>query len=267
MMGMLRHLLAGAAIVLGLSACGRSGTADGAPPPLRVGMELSYPPFEMTDPQGQPAGVSVDLANALGAALGRKVEIRNIAFDGLIPELKTGRIDLILSSMTETPERGQSIDFSEPYVHTGLALLAAKAAPISSVDDLNQPGRRVAVKNGTTGQLYARDHLPQAQVLVFDSEEAAVLEVAQGKADAFIYDPMSVLQNAARHADTTRAILKPFQEEAWAIGLRKGDDGLRGQVNAFLHDYRAQGGFDALGEKYLHEEKEAFRRQGIPFVF
>jgi len=230
-------------------------------------MELSYPPFEMTDPQGKPAGVSVDLAEALGAALGRPVEIRNISFDGLIPELKTGRIDLILSSMTETPERAQSIDFSEPYLHTGLALLVGKNSAVASVGDLDQPGRRVAVKNGTTGQLYARDHLARAQVLVFDGEEAAVLEVAQGKADAFIYDPMSVLRNAARHGEATRAILQPFQEEAWAIGLRKGDDALREQVNAFLRDYRARGGFDALGEKYLHEEKEAFRRQGIPFVF
>src|SRR5271170_5054423 len=71
---------------------------------LIVGMDLSYPPFEQFDRNGNPTGVSVDLANALGENLHRKVVIRNIRFDGLIPELKTGGIDLIISSMTATKE-------------------------------------------------------------------------------------------------------------------------------------------------------------------
>lgn len=251
-------------LFLALAACTRQ---PAGPHPLVVGMELAYPPFEMTDAQGQPAGVSVDLARALGVALGRPVEIRNISFDGLIPSLQAGKVDCILSSMTVTPERARAVAFSEPYLHTGLALLVAKDSPIASVADLDQAGRRVAVKNGTTGQLYARDHLTHAQVLVFDSEAAAVLEVAQGKADAFAYDQMSVFQQAQRHADTTRALLQPFQQEAWAIALRPGDDALRGQVNAFLRDYRAHGGFDALGGRYLPEQKAAFAKLGIPFVF
>ena len=111
-----------------------------------VGMELNYPPFEMVDPQGQPTGVSVDLANALGQHLQREVRIENIPFDGLIPALKTGKIDLIISSMTETPTRAQSIDFSEPYVRTGLCLLVNKKAAIRSIDDADQPGHSVAVK-------------------------------------------------------------------------------------------------------------------------
>ena len=86
-------------------------------------MELSYPPFEMTDPQGRPTGVSVRLAEALAKHLGRELVVENIAFDGLIPALKTGKIDCIISSMTATPERSRSIAFSEPYLKTGLALL------------------------------------------------------------------------------------------------------------------------------------------------
>jgi polar amino acid transport system substrate-binding protein len=81
---------------------------------LVVGMELNYPPFEMVAPDGNPAGISVEMAQALAKSLGREVQIQNIPFDGLIPALKTGKIDLIISSMTETPERAQSIDFSDP---------------------------------------------------------------------------------------------------------------------------------------------------------
>ena len=78
-------------------------TAKAAPPILRVGMELSYPPFEMTNTAGQPEGISVELAKSLGESLGRSILIENIACDGLIPALRTGTIDCIISSMTSTP--------------------------------------------------------------------------------------------------------------------------------------------------------------------
>src|SRR5690348_12058439 len=86
---------------------------------LRIGMELTYPPFEMVDEAGHPAGISVDIAKALGDYLGKKTVIRNIPFVGLIPALKSWKIDLIISSMTVTDERRRSIDFSDPYLRTG----------------------------------------------------------------------------------------------------------------------------------------------------
>src|SRR5438552_11375611 len=91
------------------------GCAPATKEKLIVGMELAYPPFEMTDPQGRPTGVSVDLARALGKFLGQEIQIQNLPFDGLIPSLQTRKIDLIISSLTATPERAKSIDFSDPY--------------------------------------------------------------------------------------------------------------------------------------------------------
>jgi polar amino acid transport system substrate-binding protein len=232
---------------------------------LIVGMELAYPPFEMTDTSGRPTGVSVDLANELGKALGKKIVIQNMAFDGLIPALKTGKIDLIISSMTANAERAKSIDFSDPYLITGLCLLVKKGSPVKGIRDLDQPGRSVAVKKGTTGHAWASKNLTKARVLVLDKEAAAVLEVVQGKADAFIYDQMSTYQNWQKNQATTRAILEPFQKESWAVGIRKGNDDLRKKVNAFLADFRKNGGFDKLGDRYLKEQKEAFKKLGYPF--
>jgi polar amino acid transport system substrate-binding protein len=123
------------------------------------------------------------------------------------------------------------------------------------------------VKQGTTGQSYARDHIQRATVLVLDKETACVLEVAQGKADAFIYDQMSTYSNWKKNPDTTRPLLRPFQAESWAIGLTQGNTQLKDQVNAFLKDFRAVGGFDRLGDKYLSEQKAAFKQLGVPFVF
>src|SRR3984885_8198563 len=111
---------------------------------LIVGMEMSFPPFEMLDASGQPAGVSVDVARAMGQYLNRPIRFENIPFDGLIPSLKTGKIDLIISSLTMTEDRQKSIDFSDPYLKMGLAILANQKTDIQSINDVDKPGRNVA---------------------------------------------------------------------------------------------------------------------------
>tara|TARA_B100000900_G_scaffold388098_1_gene379858 strand:- start:1761 stop:2606 length:846 start_codon:yes stop_codon:yes gene_type:complete len=234
---------------------------------LVVGMELSYPPFEMTDENNKPTGISVEMAQALANRLGKNLRIENIPFAGLIPALKTGKIDLIISSMTHTEERAQSISFSNPYLHTGLCVLVSQSGDSNSIEDIDQFGAKVAVKQGTTGHIYANANLKKAEILIFDKESAASLEVAQGKVDAFIYDQISIYLNWKKHSDTTRALLNPINSESWSIGIRKGNDGLATQVNQFLADYEASGGFDQLGDKYLSEQKAEFKKLGFPFFF
>jgi polar amino acid transport system substrate-binding protein len=133
--------------------------------------------------------------------------------------------------------------------------------------DIHQPGKTVVVRQGTTGEVFARANLQQARVLTLEKENACVLEVVQGKADAFIYDQMSVFQNARRHSAKVRALLAPLQQESWAVALRPEDTALLEQVNAFLAKFRADGGFNELSNRYLADEKAAFEAQGISFVF
>jgi polar amino acid transport system substrate-binding protein len=261
-----RSFLALSFALSGLSRALETAGRAAPPAPLVVGMELAYPPFEMADTDGKPSGVSVDLAQALGEHLHRPIQIQNMPFDGLIPSLKTGRIDLILSSMTATAERARAVTFSDPYLTTGLCLLVGKSAPLQSIEDADQKNRVIAVKQGTTGHLYARN-FKNAKVLVLDREAACVLEVTQAKADAFLYDQLSVLKHAEQNPNTTRALLRPFQIESWAIAVRKGNDALRDAINDFLRQFRASGGFDRLADRWLQEPKKAFQRLGVPFVF
>ncbi len=252
-----------AAVAMMLSACSHHDASS----PIIIGMELNYPPFEMTDGSGQPAGIGVEMAQALADYLHRPLSIQNMPFEGLIPALKTGRIELVISSMTATDERRQSIDFSDPYLNTGLAILCKKSGPIQSIADVDKPGVIVVVKTGTTAQTYTRDHFKNATTLPLQQDTACALEVIQGKADAFLYDQMSIYQFAKKNPDTTRGLLDPFQKESWAIGIRKGNTDLETQVNAFLADFKAKGGFDKLGDKYLKDDKEAFKQMGFPFYF
>lgn len=235
--------------------------------PLCVGMEFSYPPFEMVCNDGTPCGISVDIATAFGKFLERPTKIENISFTGLIPSLKNGTVDLIISSLTVTEERKRAIDFSEPYVTSGLCLLISLRSQVNDIQDVNKSGIAVVVKSGTTGELYARKHLSQATVRVLDKEAMCVLEVIQGKADAFIYDQLSVYTNWQKNRTTTKANLVPFEKAYWAFGIKKNNPELLEKANQFIKKFREEGGFERLAEKYIPEQKKAFKELGVPFVF
>jgi len=236
--------------------------------PLVVAMELAYPPFETKDDAGSPSGVSVDFAKAFGEYIGRDVVIENTAWDGLIPSLQTGKADMIVSSMTITEARKETVGFSAPYANALLAILANKDSGISSIDDLNQPGKKVAVKLGSTGDTYAQASLPNAERIVLADESACVTEVVQGKADAFIYDQLTIYRNWKANEDATIAVFIPFQDvEQWGVAVKKGNKELLDKLNEFIPKFTGEGGFDKLTEKYLSQEKAAFDELGFQWFF
>lgn len=235
---------------------------------LKVAMELAYPPFETKDDAGNPEGLAVDFIRDFGAAYGYDVQIENTAWDGLIPSLQSGKADLVISSMTITDERKQSVDFSDAYAMAQLAILANADSGVASIDDLNQPGKKVAVKTGSTGDVYATKNLTNADIVRLADESACVTEVVQGKADGFLYDQLTIYRNHQANPDTTEAVFIPFQDpEEWGIAVKKGDTELLDQLNAFIAQSKTDGEFDRLTEKYLSEEKKAFDQYGFKWFF
>jgi polar amino acid transport system substrate-binding protein len=227
--------------------------------PLVVAMELAYPPFETKDVSGNPSGISVDFAKALGKSMGRDVKIVNTAWEGLIPSLQTGKVDMIISSMTITDSRSLVVDFSVPYANSLLGILVNKDSNIQSVEDLDVKGMKVAVRAGSTGFIYAKNNMKNAEIITLADESACVTEVAQGKADGFFYDQLTIYRNWQKHPDTTRAVFVPFQDnEKWGVAVKKGNTELLEKINAFIPEFTANGEFDKLSDKYLLEEKKAF---------
>ena len=260
--------LAAVFLLVILAAVWTGGCSIAKKDTLTVGMELAYPPFETKDENGEPYGVSVELALELGKFLGRPVKIENINWTGLIPALETGRVDVVNSSMTVTEDRKIQVDFSDPYATAYLALLVNRETPAESVEDLNREGVVIAVKMGTTGHIYAENNLQKADLTVLSSENACVTEVIQGKADAFIYDQLTIYRQSKLHPEETKALLIPFQEgEKWAAAVKKGNSELLQQINEFIRHYREEGGFERLTEKYLAEEKEVFDSLGFRWFF
>lgn len=256
--------------MMALVSCGGSenATDNASDQPLIVAMELAYPPFETKDEAGNPTGISVDLAKAFGEYIGREVQIENTAWEGLIPSLQTGKADMVISSMTITDERDKVVDFSTPYANSMLAILTNKDAGIRAAEDLNQSGKVVAVKTGSTGHSYAQANLSNAQILALADESACVTEVSQGKADGFIYDQLTIYRNWKNNEDSTAAVFIPFQDvDKWGAAVAEGNSELKAQFDTFIADYTANGGFDTLTEKYLADEKKAFDDFGFKWFF
>lgn len=255
----MKHLIS-LLVLFTLCACSRSNK-------LIIGTDATYPPFEFVDETGQITGVDIEVGREIGKALGREVEFRNINFDGLITALRTGSIDLVISALSVNPERKQSIDFSEPYVKTGLAILAAKDSTVQSAADLKTPGRKIVVRLGTTGESWARENLKDAKIISLDADVSCVMEVVNANVDAWIYDQVSIMNHHAKHPEKTRALLAPLREEVWAVGLKKGNEELKNKVNEVLARMRKDGSFTKLAGRFMAKEQAMMTAQGLPLVF
>lgn len=255
----MKRLLSLLAVVL-LSACSRSDK-------LIIGTDATYPPFEFVDEQGQLAGVDVELGREIGKALGKEVEFRTINFDGLQTALLTGSIDLWISAVSATPERRKAVDFSDPYVKTGLSVLLAKNSPVVNSEDLKAPGRKLVVRLGTTGESWARENLKDAQIKALDNDTSCVMEVVNGNVDAWIYDQVSIMRHHAEHPEQTRSLLTPLREEVWAVALPQGKPELKAKLNDVLARMKLDGSFKRLADRFMAKEQKMMAEQGVPFVF
>jgi polar amino acid transport system substrate-binding protein len=234
---------------------------------LIIGTDATYPPFEFVDEKGEITGVDIEIGKEIGKALGRKVEFKNINFDGLQTALLTNALDLVISSVSATPERREAVDFSDPYVKTGLSVLVAKDSPVLKSADLQAAERKIVVRLGTTGETWAREHLKNAKIKALDNDTSCVMEVVNGNVDAWIYDQVSIMRHHAEHTEKTRALLTPLREEVWAVALRHGDAEMKTKINEALARMKADGSFKRLADRFMANEQKMMADQGIPFVF
>lgn len=268
-------LVAAVLLAAGLAGCSGGGSADDAASggesggkTLTVAMELAYPPFETRDEAGDAYGISPAFMQKFADAYGYDLVIENAAFDGLIPALQTDKADAVMSSITITDEREAEVDFTDPYAVAQLAILANAQSGIGSIDDLNQPDKTVAVKTGSTGDVYATKNLTSAQIVRLADESACVTEVVQGRADGFLYDQLTIYRNNQANPDTTEAVFIPFQDpEYWGIAVADGNDELRAQLNEFIEQCKQDGTFEELTQEYLADEKAAFDELGFRWFF
>lgn len=237
------------ALILGLSACGKSGNSGDKV--LRVGAETTFPPFEYQE-QGSSeyTGFDMDLIRAIAKELGLSVEIKSMQFDGLIPALQAGNIDAIISAVTITDERKAKVDFSDPYYNSGLAIVVSRDnTAVKSFKDLE--GKKLAVQIGTTSASEAKK-IKNAVVREFNSTSDAYLELKAGGADAVIND-LPVSQDFLNKGGNAYAKLvgEILNSEQYGIAVKKDNADLLKKINAGLAALRKNGEYDKLYVKWF----------------
>ena len=270
-----RHFTFGLMIlVVAAFAVGAGGTGEAAPEqePLRVGMDLRYPPFETQDASGVPFGISVDVAKAFGEYLGRPVEIVDTNFASLIPALNAGEIDVIIASMSRTAERQQAIDFTEPYFYFKIISLVNREFAEANGITIDSPKEALTALSqtrftGITGQVSAS--IPQSLgfgVEIATNLEASVLNVVQGSSDVLMMSAFPVTRGYLANPEDTIVLWDPFVSSPIAMGVRKGEAELLAQANAFIAAMSQSGGvYDALRARWDGEVQTLLGRYGLEF--
>jgi polar amino acid transport system substrate-binding protein len=170
---------------------------------LVVGTAASMPPFNMTTRSGEVIGLDVDLAEKISNALGVKLRLAAMPFAELLPALEAGRVDMVLSSMTITPERNMKAAFAGPYYISGKAFLTKLDAIAASknTEGVNNPQTRLAVLKGSTSQAFLEKAMPLAKVVATKDYDEAISLVIQGKVDALVADYPVCVISVLRHPD------------------------------------------------------------------
>ncbi|MEK3993935.1 transporter substrate-binding domain-containing protein [Psychrobacillus sp. FSL K6-2365] len=207
---------------------------------LIIGMSPGYFPFDMKDPNGDFVGYDVDTANALAAALGEdiKVEFKQFTFDGLVPALRTGEVDMVFAGMTIRGDRALAVSFSDPYFQTGQAVMVpGNDKATKTWQDLDVKGNKIAVGIGTTGALLAKDVFKNAQILDFEEFPSAAAAMAQGEADGVVYDEPAIAVWKLKNGDSVNQLEELISTENLGIAIQKNDFDTIQWVNSFLNSY------------------------------
>jgi polar amino acid transport system substrate-binding protein len=218
---------------------------------IKVGVCLSAEPAGFRDGEGMPRGYDVDVANQLADALGVDLELVEVTGATRMPQLLSGMIDVIACNITATTERAREIDFSFPYLRTGIKLLVQRGSSIRSFEDIGD--RRLIVGRGTTGEIMGRQRAPEAQLTFVESPGDATLLMRQGQADAYIEDSLTVDYIAAAFPDQLEVLPGIYSSDAICFGIRKGSPELLRWLDLFASTYVSSGQYGATYAKWWGE--------------
>lgn len=221
---------------------------------LRVGLEPGYMPFEMTNQKGKIVGFDVDMAKRIAKAMGVKLELVSTAWDGIIPGLITKKYDMIMSGMTVTAQRNLKIAFADPYIVVGQSILVKNqhADAVKSYKDLNNKKYKVGSKLGTTGEQATKRMISKATYISFETEQEGVMDLVNGKIDAFVYDlPYMAIANAQKSEGKLFFLDEPFTYEPLGWAVRHGNADFLNWLNNFLVQMKNDGTYDKIYAKWF----------------
>lgn len=220
-----------AALLLALCACAaqaaEKSTMDkildrGA---MRVGI-ASFVPWAMQDKNGEYIGFEVDVAKRLAKDLGVDIQLVPTKFAGIIPALLADKFDIIIGSLSVTPERNLKGNFSIPYDYATIEAVAnrEKTKDMKFPQDYDKPEIVIAVRNGSTPALIAKKMFPNATVRMFDDEAPAVQDVIAGRSHMMLSSaPLPAFETLKHPEILYQPTTEPLSRQPVGFLIRKGD--------------------------------------------
>ena len=241
-------------LVIMLFVVGCSGGKTSESKVLKVGTEPTFPPFEyMDEATGKIDGFDIALITAMAEKAGYTVEIMSVGFDGLVPALQSGNINIIASGMSITPERAESVTFTDPYIDAGL-IIAVKADNQNINGEADLSGKIAAVQIGTTGADKANE-LKDAgllkEVKTYNTIDVAFLDLANGAVDCVINDAPVTEAYISKNADKIKTVGDVLVSDQYGFAVAKEATDLAEKLNVALKQLKEDGTFDKYVAKYF----------------
>ena len=248
-------LIIAAMTLIGMMLTGCCWDKKAAEKILKVGTEPSFAPFEFQKPGSKElTGFDIDLIKAVCKQAGYKAEIVSMGFDGLIPAIMSGNLDIAISGMTITEERKKKVSFSDSYYTSGLIIMVNKDNNnIKSLKDLE--GKKIACQIGTTGEAKARS-VKGAKVVDFNNNVEAAMELKNRGVDAVINDaPVAEYYLAQGGKETAKLVGEVMEAEEYGFAFKK-DSKLVGEMNKALAELKKNGEYDKIYKTWFGEKKK-----------
>lgn len=218
---------------------------------LTVACDTNFPPFEFKDPKtGEHTGFDVELWAAIAKIIGVDYTLQPMDFNGIIPGLQSGQLDVGIAGITIKPERAEVVDFSDGYYNAGLLLLVAKDnEDVTDIDSVE--GKVVATKLGTTSADFLKENAKPKDIKLFPNNDAMFMELMSGGADAVLFDSPVVSDFVRKAGQGKVKIVGPiYQGQSYGIGFPKGSE-LVEKVNAALKTLKDNGEYEKLYVKWF----------------
>jgi polar amino acid transport system substrate-binding protein len=219
----------------------------------QVATDAAYAPFESLNNKKEVVGFSVDILEAIAKKSGMKIKFINTPWEGIFATLANGDRDIVISSVTITPERKQSMDFSDPYFEAKQLIAVGKNSKVSKFTDLKT--LKVGVQTGTTGDEVVQklQGKTSPNIKRFESTPLAIKELENSGVDAVVADNGVVVNFVANNPNSKLKIIDDatFAKEYYGIAVKKGNKATLEQINKGLAAIKADGTYDKIYNKYF----------------
>lgn len=272
-------LLLGTAMVLSLAACGSSASVSEStasseaasseasaetagelttvtPGKLTMSTNAAFPPYEMTDDNGNCVGIDIEVAEAIADKLGLELQVDDMDFDAALLAAQTGKSDMVMAGVTVTEERQTVMDFSNTYATGIQVVIVPEDSDIASIEDMT--GKMIGVQRGTTGDLYCSASVEdggfgEENVTPYDNGLTAVQALLNGQVDCVVIDNAPA-QEFVDANPGLKILDTEYANEDYAIGVAKGNTALLDAINGALEELQADGTVQSIVDKYITAE-------------